>query len=128
MTLAERLRVLADQLPAGASVVLDALALRALAAEDGAPGSAAETAATEPVFTVETLSARLHRSPSTTRTWVEQGRFPGSFRLPGAKRAGAWRIPLGGVAAFEHGTTAGAAAQGGADLGLWRQSRQRGRT
>ncbi len=53
-----------------------------------------------PDLSVRQLAERLGRSLSTARGWVEGGLFPGSYRLPGMKRPGAWRVPLSSVQAF----------------------------
>ena len=51
-------------------------------------------------LTVQQLAERLGRSPSAVREWVAAGLFEGAYRLPGAKRAGAWRIPESGIVGF----------------------------
>lgn len=110
MTLADRLRELAERLPPGGSLTLTRDGLLDLAAADG--GHADQTAA-QADFTVAELAARFHRSPSTVRDWCEHGRFEGAYKLNGRD----WRIPLAALDAF-------LAEQRGerlvAHLGAWR--------
>jgi hypothetical protein len=85
-----QLRHLAEQLPAGAALTLDRATLLEVTA-----GVVEET-----THTVATLAARLHRSGSTVRAWVERGLFPGAYKLPGDRRHAAWRIPQAALDAF----------------------------
>jgi hypothetical protein len=65
-------------------------------------------------FTLEQVGERLSRSPSTVRSWAEQGRFSGAYHLPasgkpdkrGRVRRGAWRIPVAALEALRtsHGS------------------------
>ncbi len=128
MTAAE-LRHLAEQLPAGAALTLDRATLLEVTAG----------LVDERIYTVATLAAQLHRSASTVRGWLEAGRFPGAFKLPGDRAHAAWRIPQAALDAFSAsparqeaaGATIGAqtdtrgqprrARNGGqANLGAWR--------
>jgi len=67
--------------------------LSELAAEDRSPPAA-------PDLSVAQLAERLGRSASAVRAWVETGLFEGAYRLPGAKRPGAWRIPPRALVSF----------------------------
>ena len=51
-------------------------------------------------LSVHDLAERLGRSASAVREWVAAGLFEGAYRLPGVKRAGAWRIPVSAVERF----------------------------
>ncbi len=51
-------------------------------------------------LSVVQLAEQLGRSPSAVRDWIAAGLFPGAYRLPGEKRAGAWRVPVSAVEAF----------------------------
>jgi hypothetical protein len=127
---AAELRRLAEQLPAGASLSLDRATLLEVTA-----GVVEQT-----THTVATLALQLHRSASTVRGWLEAGRFPGAYKLPGDRRHAAWRIPQAALDAFTgrpaRQEAAGAAIRGGAgtrprprrartgdraDLGAWRK-------
>jgi excisionase family DNA binding protein len=114
MTLADRLRELAERLPLGGSLTLTRDGLLELAAAsvgqmNQTPGLADLTAAE--------LAAQLHRSPSTIRDWCERGRFEAAYKLNGRD----WRIPQAAVEAFlseQRGN--GPVAQ----LGAWRSVRK----
>lgn len=109
MSVADRLRELADRLPPGGSLTLTRDGLLELAADDDvepSDGAAADV-------TVLELATRFRRSPSTIRDWCEHGRFEGAYKLNGRD----WRIPPAAVDAF-------LAAQRGdeapvAHLGAW---------
>jgi len=93
MSLADRLRDLAERLPAGSSLTLTRDGLLNLAASDGGQ---ADQAAVPPDFTVVELAARFHRSASTVRDWCEHGRFEGAYKLNGRD----WRTPHAAVDVF----------------------------
>lgn len=93
VSLAQRLRELAEHLPAGGSLTITRDALLGLAAA-GSCGS--EHAVAPPDFTVAELAGRFHRSPSTIRDWCEHGRFEGAYKLNGRD----WRIPQAAVDTF----------------------------
>jgi excisionase family DNA binding protein len=80
--LRERLRAAAVEL---ASALLDALAAD-VAADDSQPDA---------LLTVAQLAARLHRSASTCRGWVERGEFTGAVKV-----GRGWLIPMSAVAVF----------------------------
>src|SRR2546422_8523983 len=110
MTLAD-LRELVARMPPGSTVTLprDAL-LEAVGAPD-APEMPAD-------LTVAEAATRFHRSASTIRTWTEEGRFIGAYKLNGRD----WRIPVAAVAQFiERQRHQGA----GHDLGAWRKVRRK---
>src|SRR2546425_4544983 len=114
MSLADRLRDLAERLPAGSSLTLTRDGLLNLAASDGGQ---ADQAAVPPDFTVVELAARFHRSASTVRDWCEHGRFEGAYKLNGRD----WRIPVTALDAFlaeQRGETPAA------HLGAWRAVRR----
>ena len=94
-----------------------------------------------PVLTVADVAARLHRSKSTVRGWLEAGHLAGAFKLNGRD----WRVPSQALEAFlagqqpkpspqdaPHGTIAPPAdttfprrrarKAAGADLGAWRRA------
>src|SRR2546422_7154413 len=48
-------------------------------------------------LSVQQLAERLGRSASAVRDWITAGLLPGAYRLPGAKRPGAWRVPESGI-------------------------------
>ncbi len=92
MSIADRLRELAEGLPPGASLTLTRDGLLELAADVEVPHGEAP-----PVdFTVVELAAQFHRSPSTIREWCEQGRFDGAYKLNERD----WRISQSAVDAF----------------------------
>jgi excisionase family DNA binding protein len=113
VTLADRLRQLAEALPPGGSLTLTRLGLLELA---GADASQADQEVTPVDFTVAELAARFHRSTSTVRDWCEHGRFGGAYKLNGRD----WRIPQAAVDTF-------VAEQRGekhvSPLGAWRAAR-----
>jgi excisionase family DNA binding protein len=93
VSLAQRLRELAERLPPGGSLTLTRAGLLELATVDSAQ---ADQPAAPADCTVAELAARFHRSPSTIRDWCEHGRFEGAYKLSGRD----WRIPQAGVDAF----------------------------
>ena len=93
MSVADRLRQLAERLPSGGSLTLTRAALLELAAVDG---SQAAEEAVPADFTVVQLAARFHRSVSTIRDWCEHGRFEGAYKLNGRD----WRTPHAAVDVF----------------------------
>src|SRR3989442_14136397 len=115
MSLAERLRELAERLPSGGSLTLTRDGLLTLAASDG--DQADQAVAPQADFTVAELAARFHRSASTVRDWCEHGRFESAYKLNGRD----WRVPVSSLDAF-------LAEQGGkrpaAQLGAWRAVRR----
>jgi hypothetical protein len=120
MTL-DALRELAERLPDGAALTLPKAAL--LEALDHAEKVSGDAVTVD--LGVDQLAELLSRSESTVRGWLEAGRFPGAYRLPGQRRAGAWRAPLASLEAFRESarlrgrsTAAGATA-----LGVWRRHR-----
>jgi len=115
MSLADRLRELAERLPPGGSLTLTRDGLLNLAASDGGQ---ADRAAARADLTVAELAARFHRSASTVRDWCEHGRFKGAYKLNGRD----WRIPvtaLDGFLAEQRGEKTPAA-----QLGAWRAVRR----
>ncbi len=102
MSVADRLRELAERLPSGGSLTLTREGLLELAAVDGGQ---TEQPAARADFTVAELATRFHRSASTVRDWCEHGRFEGAYKLNGRD----WRIPPAAVDAFlaeQHGEQA----------------------
>ena len=93
MSLADRLRELAERLPPGGSLMLTREGLLDLAAMNGGQ---ADHAAAPAEFTVAELATRFHRSASTVRGWCERDRFDGAYKLNGRD----WRIPKTAVDAF----------------------------
>ena len=114
MTLADRLRELAERLPPGGSLTLTRDGLLDLAALDGGQDDQAAAGAD---LTVAELAARFPRSASTVRDWCEHGRFEGAYKLNGRD----WRIPVTALDLF-------LAEQRGqrpaAQLGAWRAVRR----
>lgn len=136
MTLADRLAQLPDTALVPVSWVRELLAAELGPTDE--PKSAAPA-----LLTVADVAARLHRSPSTVRGWVEAGRFRDAFKLNGRD----WRIPAAAVDAFiagqrpktsrddapgttistpaDTGVPPGRAQPGGAvDLSDWRKHRR----
>jgi excisionase family DNA binding protein len=93
VTLADRLRHLAEVLPPGGSLTLTRVGLLELA---GADGIQTDQEGTPVDFTVAELATRFHRSRSTVREWCEHGRFGSAYKLNGRD----WRIPQAAVDAF----------------------------
>jgi|SRR3989442_9567459 len=94
MSLAERLRELAERLPSGGSLTLTRDGLLTLAASDG--DQADQAVAPQADFTVAELAARFHRSASTVRDWCEHGRFESAYKLNGRD----WRVSQAAVDLF----------------------------
>lgn len=118
MTLAERLRALADALPSDASsVTLTRADLLALAGDDA-------TAIERPVrdLTVEDVAAEVGRSPSTVRSWLIAGDLDG-YKLNNRD----WRIPRASLRAYLEGQQSAPAPHdsGDVDIGAWRKVRRR---
>jgi hypothetical protein len=114
VTALERLRQVAELLPAGASLTLSREALLE-ALGDVDVGASATVSAEQ---TVGELGVQFHRSPSTIRGWLEVGRFPGAYKLRGRD----WRVPVAAVEAF---VAAEQKSRGRtADLGSWRKHRR----
>jgi hypothetical protein len=116
VSLADRLRELAERLPAGGSLTLTRDGLLELAA---AADGQTDRATVGDEFRVTELAARFHRSASTIRNWCEHARFEGAYKLNGRD----WRIPQAAVDAFlarQRGETPGG------QLGAWRAVRRAG--
>jgi len=115
MSLADRLRALAERLPPGGSLTLTRDGLLNLATSDGGPAD--QAAAPQADLTVAELAARFHRSASTVRDWCEHGRFDGAYKLNGRD----WRITQAAVDTF-----LGEQRRKGpvAPLGAWRAVRR----
>ena len=80
---------------AAAKALAEAAQLLAQALAEQAPPPPAEDAA---LLTVRQLGARLHRSPSTVRAWVEAGRFAGAVKV-----GRGWLVTASSVTAFLDG-------------------------
>jgi excisionase family DNA binding protein len=93
VSLAKRLRELAEHLPSGCSLTITRDALLGLAS---AESCGSEHAVAPPDLTVAELGGRFHRSRSTIRDWCEHGRFEGAYKLNGRD----WRIPQAAVDVF----------------------------
>jgi len=91
----EALQALASALPPGAAVTLPVEWLNEILAGSGVLPEGSLTASAD--LTVAELAGRFGRAPATVRGWLEQGRFPGSYRLLGRE----WRVPSAALAAFE---------------------------
>ncbi len=115
MSLADRLRELAERLPPGGSLTLTRDGLLSLVASEGGQADQATAPAD---LTVAELAARFHRSASTVRDWCEHGRFEGAYKLNGRD----WRIPVTGLDAFLAEQRRGGPR---AELGAWRSVRKR---
>jgi len=94
---ADRLLALADALPEGGTVVLDAGALRRLAGiepehDDVTGGVVLDD------LTPETAGELIGKSPSTVRGWCAAGSIPGSYKL-----GRTWRIPRAALRSFLDG-------------------------
>ena len=117
MTPFERLRQVAELLPAGTSVTVTREALLEALAGPGAP---AQPSAEPPGdLTVAELAERFRRSASTVRGWCERGRFEGAYKLNGRD----WRVPPAAIETFRE-RERGPHRPGGADLGAWRTHRR----
>ena len=86
--------------------VLDLAAeFKALAARlEALVGEPVTPAAVDADLTVADLCAHFQRSASTVRGWLEAGRFPGAYKLPGSPKHSAWRIPPAALTAFKAST------------------------
>jgi hypothetical protein len=113
MSLANRLRELAERLPPGGSLTLTRDGLLELAAADGGQGDQPLASAD---LTIAELAVRFHRSASTIRGWCEHGTFEGAYKLNGRD----WRIPHAGVDAFLRKQRGKSPV---AELGAWRAVR-----
>ena len=108
---AERLRIGAEHLPPGSSIMVGREELlKALGTRD----------TTGRDWTVSEVGERLSRSPSTVRSWLQEGVLHG-YRFRGRQ----WRVTASAIAEFEGRERAGESrrtAKGDAvDLGAWRK-------
>jgi hypothetical protein len=115
VTALDRLRQVAELLPAGASVTVSREALLEALGGDVEVQTCATPSGD---LTVTELAAHFKRSASTVRGWLEAGRFPGAYKLNGRD----WRTPFASVEAFEKAQREPKTA--GADLGAWRKHRR----
>jgi helix-turn-helix protein len=93
VSLAKRLRELAEHMPPGGSLTITRDGLLGLAT---AESRGSEPAVPPTDLTVAELGGRFHRSRSTIRDWCEHGRFEGAYKLNGRD----WRIPQAAADAF----------------------------
>lgn len=100
MSLAVRLRQLADALPPGGSVTLDRDALLALADEAGGPLAGSGSGD----LTAEEAATALGCSSASVRRACERGTLR-AFKLGEGPRA-SWRIPANALDAFRAGVRA----------------------
>lgn len=119
---AERLVAELQALPPGSLVPRDWI-LGRLA--DQVPAQDAPPLGTAPTVdrTVHDLAILFGKRPSTVRTWIERGDFPGSYKLNGKE----WRVPAAAIDAFQQAQrTRSAPPHAGAKTGLaaWRHSRR----
>lgn len=66
-------------------------------------------------LTVEVVAELFGRRPSTIRSWIERGDFPGSYKLHGKQ----WRVPPAAIDAFQRTQQT---AKRSSDLGAWRRN------
>lgn len=116
MTALERLRQAAELLPPGVSVVVPREALL----EVLGPVRGADTASASEMLTVRDVAVRLHRSPSTIRSWVERSEFDGAVKIKGRS----WLIPAAAIPTFLKRQRAGGSSARTPDLGEWRRHRR----
>jgi hypothetical protein len=102
--LLDQLRAMAEAVPAGGAVTLPRDWLLAQLSTSG------DTATTPPAvdLTVEALVSLFGKRPSTVRSWLEEGRFPGAWKLRGRQ----WRVPHSAVVAFQEAERQGGDIQG----------------
>ena len=117
------LQAILDQVPDAQVTVPRAWLLDLLNASPSTPDVAPAD------FTVEQLAARFGKAPSTLRTWLEAGEFPGAYKLHRS-----WRVPASVVESFEAAQRALAAPtpptaqprhhrfKAGVPLGEWRRA------
>lgn len=116
----DRLIALAEALPEGAAVHLDAAALLRLA---GVEASEPTESAHQPIadLTCEEAGEELGRAASTIRTWCGRGAIPGAYRLHGRE----WRIPRASLRRYLDQQAEGKREAGRdgepVDLGSWRK-------
>lgn len=78
-----------------------------------------------PELSVKTFAELVGRSAAQVRSWCALGHVPGAYRLPGAKRRAAWRIPAASVEAFRERLAPVVRPElQVADLGEWRRIRK----
>ena len=116
------LRALAEATAPGGSVLVPREWILALLSEPAAAVPPPRD------LTVMDLCKRFGRKPSAVRAWLEQGDFPGAYKLRGRD----WRVPAAAVEAFtaQQGIIAKDNRPGwtserpAADLGAWRRYRR----
>lgn len=91
MTLRKALEKACEGLPDEATVGLPVGWLRERLEEDG------EREELDPLFDVEEVAERFDRCAATVRSWCQDGRLPGAYKLRGRT----WRIPASAVRKFE---------------------------
>lgn len=117
-----------DGLPDGASINLEAGAIREMLDEE--PESEREGRLTD--LTIEEVAEEFDRSESAVRSWCQQELIPGAYKFRGRE----WRIPPEGVRAFQRQEAEGdlspaRAAEvpgrgGDDDLSSWKEHYQNG--
>lgn len=120
--IAERLVAELQALPPGSLVPRDWI-LGRLAEQ--VPARDAPLPATAPTVdrTVHDLAILFGKRPSTVRAWIEQGDFPGSYKLHGKE----WRVPPAALDAFQRAQrtrSATTSAVANTDLAAWRHPRR----
>ena len=119
MSLSDRLRALVAAAPPSATVPVSWIAD---VLEQETAGAGADVTAD---LRLEDVAAQLERAVSTVRTWCQQQRIPGAYRLRGRE----WRIPRKGLQAFLDAEQRGDASAGPAGPSLpVRRSRGRAST
>ena len=117
--LLERLRRDVEAMPPGALLPRDWLLDRL--ADDRPSPSLPTGPAPKVDLGVRDISRLFGKRPSTVRAWLERGDFPGAYKLQGKE----WRVPEGGIDAFQDRQRTGAhAAQRGGTSGRlsdWRK-------
>jgi hypothetical protein len=120
--LLDQIRAMAEAMPPGGAVLLSREWL--LAELEGAGSHEAQPLAVD--LTVPDLVRLLGKTPSTIRSWLRDGLFPGAYLLHGKQ----WRVPRSAVEAFQtHAREQGghppaAAPQGKGNLGDYRKVRR----
>lgn len=108
------LKAIVENMPPDGSVTLPVAWLRELLAQSSEPG--------QRLLTIEQAAELVGRSPSTVRTWLNQGELEG-FKLNGKS----WRIRESAVHTYLAQQEAGehepptVASDGPTDLGAWRK-------
>ncbi len=113
----ESLREALTAMPPGTLVPRDWVLARLPEDTQGVPPAVTPALPRRVDLTIRDLAQLFGKQPSTVRSWVERGDFPGAYKLHGKE----WRVPVSAVDSFQNRQRR---AKSDTRLSAWRRVRR----